>query len=461
MKWTIMIFMAADNDLERRADQDIHEMERFGSTDEVTIVVQVDRRGDTPNKAALRGKIDKNPNWDEFEVKVVSDLEDIGETNTGDPEVLRDFIIFAVTNFPAERYGIVVWSHGSGWKPKFIEEAVNKSVPEILPPLRDAGFAERYADKTRRILFRQTLDGVVDNFIRRYLLPNLGEESVTENINAEKEEVINLFARTKLLEVKDVIIRAIALDETSRDALDSLELNAALKNAATILTTNLGQPFRYAFIGFDACLMAGIETCFELRDLTDLIVGSEDVEPAVGWRYDLLLQKFSDVADSAIDVVKLLVDNYTIGLEDYRIRLVTQSAISTNELEDFAIKIDNLAVLLKKAIDERYIKLAQSEKGATKFFDKDFIDIGDYLERIITQNISDEINQSAQKVREVYNRLIIASKFNFAFNNEKPTGLSIYYPSKEIYDAKYEELSIYKAFGNWTDFIKRYHFLIQ
>ena len=96
MKWTIMIFMAADNDLENRAIQDIHEMERFGSTDQVTVVVQVDGRGNAPDKGALRGKINKDPNWNRFDVTLRSDLEDIGETNTGDPEVLRDFIVFAV-----------------------------------------------------------------------------------------------------------------------------------------------------------------------------------------------------------------------------------------------------------------------------------------------------------------------------------------------------------------------------
>lgn len=305
------------------------------------------------------------------------------------------------------------------------------------------------------------MDGVVDNFIKRYLLPALDETSAIERTDAEERVLINRLATFESRNLVDIMLRAIALDETSRDALDSLELNTALRNAATTLATNLGRPFKYAFIGFDACLMAGIETCFELRDLTDLIIGSEEVEPSVGWRYDLLLEKFPDVADSNIDVAKVQVESYIKGLENYGIRLITQSAISTNEIEDLTIKIDNLAVLLKEAIDERYIKLARAEKQATKFFDKDFIDIGDYLDGIISQNISDEISNSAQKAREAYNRIIITSKFNFAFNNQKPTGLSIYYPSKEIYDNKYEELSIYKTFGNWTDFIKRYHFLIQ
>jgi hypothetical protein len=460
MKWTIMIFMAADNDLENRAIQDIHEMERFGSTDQVTVVVQVDGRGNGPGKGALRGKINKDPSWNKFDVTLRSDLVDIGETNTGDPEVLRDFIVFAVTSFPAERYGLVIWSHGNGWKPNFIEEAVSKSVPEILPPLREAGFAMRYADKTRRILFHKTLDGVVDNFIRRYLLPTLGDGSAPEMLVEERVDLIEGFVETQSLEVEDVMIRAIALDETSRDALDSLELRAALVNAASILTADLGQPFKYAFIGFDACLMAGIETCFELRDLTEFIVGSQEVEPAVGWRYDLLLENFADVADSAIDLAVSIADKYIAGLDNYRIRLITQSAISTKELETLARRIDDLAILLREAIDERYIKLAQSEKNATKFFDKDFIDIGDYLDRIISQNISDAINQAAQNAREVYNDLIVTARFSFAFNNEKPSGLSIYYPSKEIYDINYEELSIYKTFGNWTDFIKRYHFLV-
>ena len=42
------------------------------------------------------------------------EIERIGMLNMGDPDTLSDFIIFAMDNFPAEKYGLVLWDHGGG-----------------------------------------------------------------------------------------------------------------------------------------------------------------------------------------------------------------------------------------------------------------------------------------------------------------------------------------------------------
>lgn len=42
-------------------------------------------------------------------------LELLGETNTGDPETLVDFALWAIENYPAEHYGLILWDHGGGW----------------------------------------------------------------------------------------------------------------------------------------------------------------------------------------------------------------------------------------------------------------------------------------------------------------------------------------------------------
>ena len=42
-KWTIMIYLDSDNNLESAGIEDFNEMEMIGSTDEVNIIVQMDR----------------------------------------------------------------------------------------------------------------------------------------------------------------------------------------------------------------------------------------------------------------------------------------------------------------------------------------------------------------------------------------------------------------------------------
>ncbi len=44
-------------------------------------------------------------------------------------------------------------------------------------------------------------------------------------------------------------------------------------------------------VGFDCCLMASAENVHELRNVTDFVVGSEEVEGGAGWTYDEIVSK--------------------------------------------------------------------------------------------------------------------------------------------------------------------------
>lgn len=117
--WTFMVYMDGDCNLEGSAIDDINEMEMVGSTDEVNIIVLLDR---------IPGYDDSNGDWTTtklFEVTedLISDrtirsieLGDWGELNMGDPNTLADFAVGGIENYPAEHYALVIWDHGDGWK---------------------------------------------------------------------------------------------------------------------------------------------------------------------------------------------------------------------------------------------------------------------------------------------------------------------------------------------------------
>jgi len=115
--WTVMIYLAADNDLEAFALADLNEMEFVGSTTDVNVVAQIDRAEnyDSSNgdwMDARRLFINRDTNLSDV---VSEQVEIVGETNTGDPDTLSDFAIWAMTTYPAERYALVVWDHGGSW----------------------------------------------------------------------------------------------------------------------------------------------------------------------------------------------------------------------------------------------------------------------------------------------------------------------------------------------------------
>ena len=113
--WTLMVYMAADNDLERYALDDLAEMERVALPGSVNLVVLVDRSpwyvagpNDFTDTRIGRVRPDGDPRT------VGEALVPIGERNTGDPATLTEFLDWARATFPAERYGLVLWNHGGG-----------------------------------------------------------------------------------------------------------------------------------------------------------------------------------------------------------------------------------------------------------------------------------------------------------------------------------------------------------
>lgn len=117
--WTILVYLDGDNNLEADAIDDFEEMARVGSTDQVHIIVQMDRI------RSPEGWDDRRyGNWEgtlRFRVEAgmeptrANALADLGERNMGDPATLTDFLIWGVNNYPAKRYAIILWDHGASW----------------------------------------------------------------------------------------------------------------------------------------------------------------------------------------------------------------------------------------------------------------------------------------------------------------------------------------------------------
>ncbi len=105
-KWTFMVYMAGDNNLDGAALRDIAEMARAGSTKDVHILVQLDRIEDQKTR---RFRITQGGGFKK------DCIETFSETNTGDPQILYSFAKWAVENYPADRYALILWNHGSGW----------------------------------------------------------------------------------------------------------------------------------------------------------------------------------------------------------------------------------------------------------------------------------------------------------------------------------------------------------
>ena len=123
--WTFMVYLDGDCDLEQFAISDMNEMEEIGSTEDVNIVVLVDRWDGTGADEAHPDDT-SNGDWTDARIYYITkdndtteirsdSVAELGEVNMGDPDTLIDFAEFVYDEYPAQRYALIFWDHGMGW----------------------------------------------------------------------------------------------------------------------------------------------------------------------------------------------------------------------------------------------------------------------------------------------------------------------------------------------------------
>ena len=103
---TVLVYIGADNNLTNTANSNIYSMNSCISSgmDNYHLLVFVDRKDVAPALLHIHN----------FKIDTIAKYP---ERDTTDPMVLREVIDYMVQNYQAERYGLVMWSHGTGWIP--------------------------------------------------------------------------------------------------------------------------------------------------------------------------------------------------------------------------------------------------------------------------------------------------------------------------------------------------------
>jgi len=342
--WTFMVFMAGDNNLSSAGDADLAEMRRIGSSDQVQVVVEFDNAGDAGTR---RIHVAKDG--------VGEAVEMLGETDSGSPAVLSDFISWTAHHYPADRYALILWNHGGGWAPTEVDR-IARSVAS--PGYSERELAERSAGSLGRVLFRSSL-----------------------------ERIFGLAGPTE---------RAICSDDGSGHSLDTLELGKVIARGAE----TIGQPFD--LLGMDACLMSNLEVAYQLRDDVRYIVASEENEPADGWPYDRVLGRLTaDSGMATADLARHIVSDY---IDSYVERGyqgdVTQAALDLSRIADLTTPVDALAGRLRAVMPAVYADVWQAQRRSARFSHNTLWDLGQFCSELAERSADPELPDAARAVVE-------------------------------------------------------------
>ncbi|MDU1904087.1 MAG: clostripain-related cysteine peptidase [Dysgonomonas sp.] len=118
---TILVYMGGDNNLSLETDDKIKELAKGWSSDfDGSLLIYQD----TPSKSHLIKITGFEDNKAVYDI-----IKDYEKSNSADPQVFRNAIDDALKSFPAKDYGMIVFSHGSGWLPPHVFYGTTESEP--------------------------------------------------------------------------------------------------------------------------------------------------------------------------------------------------------------------------------------------------------------------------------------------------------------------------------------------
>lgn len=404
-KWTMMVYIAADNDLFYFAWNNIRQLAQSASPD-INIVVYLNEPG--PHKKTQIYLIEKNK-------ATLLNKDNQEKLNSGDPRTLAGFCNWVIKNFPADEYLLDLWNHGTGWADvKY--KAINPTSLFVFNP--------------------STLMLELDRNIR----------------------YLDMLDQVQL----DKIQRGICFDDTYKSYLNNQDLEYAL---SVICNEGLNGG-KLSIIGMDACLMAMVEIANICKKYAHIMVASEEVELGQGWRYDVALEPFStncniSKEELACHLVKSYQYNYSNITSDF-----TLSAINLDYFQEIEDNINNVAMLLLNCLQHqrgqnvKYI-LRQCRRNIC-FEEPSYIDIISFYKRLLknidkfslqsNNNLVSQLNNALEQGIKLMNTCIIANTFGSNLNHAN--GLSIYFPEQNMLSS-YQKTEFAQA-NQWYNLITHY-----
>jgi hypothetical protein len=421
-QWTFMIYLAGDNNLSAAGMKDIGEMRAVGSTDDVNIVVEFDRIGnahETKRFHIQQGGANE-PEWS------------LGVTDSGDPNVLLDFLEWVAENYKAERYALVLWNHGSGWAPDAMD-AIAQEVKAVNWNVREG--AQRSGSTLGRVLFRTTLQEI-------FKVPKAQE-------------------------------RAICSDDGTGHSIDTVELGKVLVKAKDLFGQKLD------LLGMDACLMSNLEVAYQARDCVKYVVASEENEPNDGWPYDKVLDYLVKNPDATTaDFAAHIVDEYVKFYVKQEIDPVTQAALDLGQLSSLTGPLDVLSGALIPGMAQAKYWLGDALHWTEASFWHgtlwDIAEVCEYLAALThpdDEAIKDQpeaireaakaIHQAAVNVRKALypqSKTLVIAESHSGDKVERCGGVTLYLPPRmQTRISPYYKDVEYAKVHQWDEMLEKFH----
>lgn len=419
--WTVMLYQDADDKiLEEDIMFDLNEAERIGSSERVNIVSQMDRypggySADGDWASTRRYYVTRDNDLNNLGSELVQEL---GEIDMAEGESLVDFAVWAIENYPADKYVLILSDHGMGWPGGWSDASSNARDPSRAP----------IASALGNNLFLNEID------------QSLGE--IRQRTGVDAFEIVGMDAC--LMGHLEVFT---ALQPHARFAIASQETEPGLGWSYTGFLDQLIQNPDMDGAELSRHVLDGY--IVDDQRIVDDQARANFVRQGspLGWFYDQRLVSASQLAQQLS-------------------RDVTLTAADLGAIPLLNQEINDLTVALQ---DEDQSKLAKARSYAQSFtniFEKGqsgpYIDLANFVRLLKKTNLSPDAAQAADRVLAAIQQVVVAEMHGTG----KPgaEGVSIYFPNSTLYRSPVAGPQSYTIVADrfareslWDDFLA-YHY---
>lgn len=397
--WLVIMYQDADDKvLEQDIYFDLNEAEKIGSDDRIKIVAQVDRfRGGYTGDGDWTGTKRFLVTQDNNVSQVGSDeIDDLGEVNMSDGQTLVDFVTWAIGNFPAEKYALIISDHGMGW-PGGWSDGDSSARSDNDTPL---------GQKLPDHLYLDEIDAALTQ--------------ITEETGIEKFELIGMDAC--LMGQLEVFTM---LAPHANYAVASQETEPALGWAYTAFLGGLRDNPEIDGAGLGKLIIDSYVD-EDLR-LTDNQARSETFKAGspMGSLFELLAAASGGSSGSPA------------GMASQIQRDITLTAVDLSAIADLNEAVNDFAYRLQSEQQSAVAKVRSYTQSYTSIFGSNvpasYIDLGNFVMLMKKNTTSSQLVKSGDAVLQAISNAVVAEKHGPG----KPgsTGVAIYFPNSQLYQS--------------------------
>lgn len=247
-------------------------------------------------------------------------------------------------------------------------------------------------------------------------------------------------------------------------------------------------------LGMDSCLMSMVEICYELRGLAKILVSSQSLSPNPGWPYGKLLEYLLclptkgdvDAEEFAPEIVKRYVSTYVEHAVNSGLS-TDLAALNVDASAVVATKVKDLVKAMKDKLDDPPFEQAiiRAHWEAQSYNGELFVDLWDFCDLLVKHygiahlnltcaelkqpdpaviaqkcaaaeaSVAD-IADKCKKVKDAIKDVMVLDSCFCGIDYQYSNGVSIYFPWSTIF-ADYSRLAFSKRSGaNWLDFLLAY-----